>query len=245
MKTMRAIAAVVALCAAVTVLAGDREARAQGMFGVGEMTAGGSFMFGDRLDAGGFGLSAHFEVATMMDQTAIGNWLGFEFIGELGYEKYKGDDPYGGDWTMGPLIFDLELGFPFTILHIGDGGPGTTLVSLGLGAGLNTQHVFGYLRARILVAISHDAFIEVMGRWTPAEASDDGTDDPTGLDIYQLRVSAYFAVSEDLNLQVFGEWDPADRTRVGPEDPSNLAKAPPELTTDFQNVIRFGVGVVF
>ena len=246
MKTMKSLTAVLAFAGVMGALSLglDRDAHAQGMFGVGDMTFGGSFAFGDRLGGGGFGLSAHFELATMVDETAIGNWLGFEFISEVGYEKYKGKDPYKGDWTMGPLVFDLELGFPFTILHIGEGGPGTTLVSLGLGAGMSAQHIFGYVRARILMAIADDAYVEVMGRWTPAEASADGTDH-TGLAIYQLRLSSYFALDEDLNLQLFAEWTPAERTRVGDEDPSNIAHAPPETTTDFQNVVRIGVGVVF
>ncbi|PKN56538.1 MAG: hypothetical protein CVU56_15665 [Deltaproteobacteria bacterium HGW-Deltaproteobacteria-14] len=246
MKTMRSLTSALAFAAAMAAvgLGGARDAHAQGMFGVGEMTAGGSVGFGDRLGGGGFGLSAHFELAMMVDETAIGNWLGFEFISELGYEKYKGKDPYKGEWTMGPLILDLQLGFPFTILHIGDGGPGTTLVSLGLGAGLSAQHMYGYLRARILTAITETAYLELMGRWTPAEASADGTDH-TGLAVYQLRLSTYFALNEDLNLQVFAEWTPVDRTRVGDEDPTNIAHAPPETTTNFQNVVRIGVGVVF
>ncbi|TNF30168.1 MAG: hypothetical protein EP329_14135 [Deltaproteobacteria bacterium] len=244
MNTMKALATVVALGAALTTLGGGTEARAQGMFGVGEMAAGASFQLGDRLGGSGFGLSAHFELATMVDQTALGDWLGMEFLAELGYEKYKGVDPYDGEWTMGPLLFDLQLGFPFTILHLGDGGPGTTLVSVGLGAGMSAQHVYGYARARILTALSDDAFLEVMGRWTPSEASADGTD-RTGLDVYQLRISAYFAVDDELKLQVFGEWAPADRTRVGEEDPTQLAQAPPEVTTPFQDVVRIGFGFVF
>ena len=244
MKMMKALSTVALAGALLATLGAAHDARAQGLFGIGEMTVGGSFTYGDRLGASGFGLSAHFEYAAMVDQTEIGDWLGFEFISELGYEHYSGKDPYKGGWTMGPLVMDFELGFPFTILHLGNGGPGTTVVSIGLGAGLSAQHMFGYARGRILMTLSDAAYLEVMGRWTPSAASADGTK-RTGLDLYQLRLSSYFAVDEDLKLQVFAEWTPAQRTRVGDEDPANIAKAPPEVTTEFQNVVRVGVGVVF
>jgi len=219
-------------------------AEAQRLFGVGEMTLGGSLQLGDRLGAAGFGLSAHFEYATMGDQTALGNWMGFEFVSELGYEKYKGDDPYGGDWTMGPLILDMALGFPVTLVTLGDGGTGTTVVSFALGAGLSAQHVYGYARLRLLMALSETMYVEVMGRWTPPEASADGTD-KTGLDVYQLRGSLYFAVDEDLNLQLFAEWIPADRVRVGAEDPAHIGSFPKATVTAFQDILRIGAGVVF
>lgn len=238
--------AALSLSAAVAALAlvGTPQAHAQGLFGIGEMVVGGSLQFGERLGGGGFGLSAHFEYAAMGDQTALGNWMGFEFVSELGYEKYKGQDPYGGDWTMGPLLFDLALGFPLTLVTIGDGGTGTTIVSFALGAGLSAQHVYGYVRGRILTALSETAYLELMGRWTPSEASADGTD-KTGLDLFQLRGSAYFEVDPDLKLQVFAEWTPADRARVGAEDPANLSAFPRETETSFQDVVRVGVGVVF
>jgi len=83
-----------------------------------------------------------------------------------------------------------------------------------------------------------------MGRWTPAEASNDWTE-RTGLDVYQVRVSTFFYVSESLRMQFFGEWTPMSRTRVAEEDPNDLATFPPEAVTDFQHVWRFGFGFVF
>lgn len=222
----------------------SNRSHAQGLFGLGEMSAGGSVMFGDRNGGGGGGINAHFEYAAMAEETALGGYLGLEFLTELGYESYAGVDPYGGEWTQGPLIFDLAVGFPVTLFKLGSGGTGTTLFTVGLGAGMSVQHAYGYVRARILMRLGGSAFLELMGRWTPSEASSDWTED-TGLDVYQARLSLNFKASDTLAMQLFGEWQPADRTREAKGDPDNVAKWPGETTKAFQSILRVGVGFIF
>lgn len=151
----------------------------------------------------------------------------------------------GGEYTQGPLVFDVGVGFPVTLLKLGDGGPGSTLLSFAIGAGMSVQHAYGYLRARLLFTLGPATFIELMGRWTPSEASNDWTD-KTGLDVYQARTSFYFDASEDFDLRIFVDWTPADRTRIGrATDATALASWPPETTTTFQNVVQAGVHFVF
>lgn len=219
-------------------------ASAQDLLGAGSMSAGASFLFGERLGGGGGGFTAHFEVASMFEETALGGYMGAEFLALLGYESYDGKDPYGGGNTQGPLIFDMQVGFPVTLFRIGGGNPGTTLFTVGLGAGMGAQHAYGYLRSRILTKLGENTYLELMGRWTPSEASSDWTD-KTGLDIYEARVSIVTPVSEDITLQFFAEWSTGDRTRVGKEDPMKPAEEPPETTTSFQSIWRAGAGFVF
>ena len=211
-----------------TTAASADEAHAQGLFGVGEMTAG-------ERGAGGFGLSAHFELGMMVEQTALGNWLGIELATELGYDKY----------ADGEFLFDASVGFPITLGQIGNGGPGTTLFAFALGAGMSVQHVYGYVRGRILTQLSPSAYIELMGRWTPSEASNTWDEDAIGLDIFHVRASVFFAASDDLDLQIFAEWAPADITREGVEDPANIDQFPEGVSRDYQNIIRVGFGFVF
>ncbi len=232
------------LLASLAVGGAANKSHAQGLFGIGEMSAGGSVMFGDRNGGGGFGINAHFEYAAMAEETALGGYLGLEFLTELGYEQYGGTDPYGGEWTQGPLIFDMGVGFPVTLFKLGSGGTGTTLFTVGLGAGMSVQHAYGYVRARILTRLGTSSFLELMGRWTPSEASSDWTED-TGLDVYQARVSFNFKASETLAMQLFGEWQPADRTREARGDPINVAKWPGETTRAFQSILRVGLGFIF
>jgi len=220
------------------------DARAQGLLGAGEMTAGASFLFGDRLQGGGFGFTAHFEYAAMFEETALGGYMGIEFLSLLGYESYDAIDPHGGGNTMGPLLFDLALGFPVTLFKIGNGGAGTTLFTIGIGAGMSAQHAYGYVRSRLLTKFSTSTYLELMGRWTPSEASNDWTE-KTGLDVYEARVSFITPVSEDFTLHFFGEWSAADRTRIEQGDPTRPAIEPPEVTTNFQSIWRVGVGFVF
>jgi len=237
------IVLILALTTAALTLA-PTDARAQGLLGAGEMSAGASLLFGDRLEGGGFGFTAHFEYAAMFEETALGGYMGLEFLSMLGYESYDGVDPYGGGNTMGPLIFDLAVGFPVTLFKLGDGGTGTTLLTLGIGAGLSAQHAYGYVRSRLLTKLSASSYIELMGRWTPSEASNDWTK-KTGLDVYEARISFITPVSEEFTLHLFGEWSAADRTRIGRGDPTQPAIEPPEVTTTFQSIWRFGVGFVF
>ena len=220
------------------------DTRAQGLFGAGEMSAGASFLYGERLGGSGGGFTAHFEWASMFEETALGGYMGAEFLTFLGYESYSGKDPYGGESTQGPLIFDMQVGFPVTLFKIGGGSPGTTLFTVGLGAGMSVQHAYGYLRARLLTQLGEKTYIELMGRWTPSEASNDWTE-KTGLDIYEARVSLVTPVSDDITLQIFAEWSTGDRARLGKEDPMRPADEPPEVTTVFQSVWRAGVGFVF
>jgi hypothetical protein len=227
-----------------TVALTSDDARAQGLLGAGEMSAGASVLVGDRLEGGGFGFTAHFEYAAMFEETALGGYMGMEFLTFLGYEAYDGTDPHGGENTMGPLIFDLALGFPVTLFKLGNGGPGTTLLSIGIGAGMSAQHTYGYVRSRILTKLGAETYIELMGRWTPSEASNDWTE-KTGLDVYEARVSFITPVSEDITLHFFGEWSAADRTRIGRGDPTQPAIEPPEVTTNFQSIWRFGAGFIF
>jgi hypothetical protein len=218
-------------------------ARAQGLLGLGEMAVGGSVHFGERLDGGGFGLAANFEYASMFEETALGGYIGAEFLASLGYESFGGEDPYGGSMTQGPLVFDLQVGFPVTLFKIGSGAPGTTLFTVGLGCGMGVQHAYGYVRSRILTAVGPKTYVELMGRWTPSEASSDWTE-RTGLDLYEARVSVITPIG-DLNLQFFGEWSTGDRARVGPEDQVHWSRAPSETVTSFQSIWRVGVGFIF
>jgi len=244
MKHLTLGSCILALSAGVA-LASAPAARAEGFLGNSDMSVGGSLLYGERLGGGGFGFVAQLEIATAFERTALGNWMGIEFFMDLGYESYDGEDPYGGSNTMGPLIFDMAVGFPLTILKLGDGGPGSTLVSIALGAGFGAQHAYGYLRGRILMTMGESSFLEVMGRWTPSEASNDWTD-KTGLDVYQLRLSYMFDASEDFDLRIFVDWTPADRTRIGRRtDPNAFAEWPPETTTAFQSVFSAGVGFMF
>lgn len=225
-------------------VANPGEGRAQGLFGAGEMSAGASFLMGERLGGSGGGFTAHFEYAGMFEETALGGYMGAEFLTFIGYESYDGVDPHGGDNTLGPLIFDMQIGFPVTLFKVGGGGPGTTLFTVGLGAGFGAQHAYGYLRSRILTQLGTDTYLELMGRWTPSEASNDWTD-RTGLDIYEARVSVVTPVSEDITLQIFVEWSTGDRARTAKEDPMKPAEEPAEVATSFQSVWRAGVGFVF
>ncbi len=244
-KLFSKIVLILTLTTALTAVAlTSDDAHAQGLLGAGEMSAGASVLVGDRLDGGGFGFTGHFEYAGMFEETALGGYMGFEFLTLLGYESYNGVDPYGGENTMGPLLFDLAVGFPVTLFKLGNGGSGTTLLTIGIGAGMSAQHAYGYVRSRILTKLGAETYIELMGRWTPSEASNDWTE-KTGLDVYEARVSFITPVSEDLTLQFFGEWSAADRTRTGTGDPTKPAIEPPEVTTNFQSIWRFGAGFIF
>lgn len=242
MKTHHKLTAALAACLVLTAAAPDSRADAP-FFGIADMLAGGSFLTGDRLGGGGFGVVGHFELGYYFNETSIGNWMGFELVTELGYESFSGEDPHGGEATLGPLLFDAAVGFPITLLRIGSGDIGTTTWSMALGGGFSVQHVYGYVRTRIQTRLADRAYLDLMFRWTPSEASNDWTDD-TGLDIYQFRASVFVGIG-DMDMQFFGEFVPGERSRLGPEDPANLAKSRPEVTTDFQSVWRFGVGWLF
>jgi len=241
-RTRNFVLALMGLALTVVALDASR-ARAQGLLGLGEMAVGGSLHFGERLEGGGFGLTANFEYAAMFEETALGGYIGAEFLATLGYESFAGEDPYGGSMTQGPLAFDLQVGFPVTLFKIGSGAPGTTLFTVGLGCGMGVQHAYGYVRSRILTALGPKTFVELMGRWTPSEASSDWTD-RTGLDLYEARLSIITPVG-DLNLQFFGEWSTGERARVGPEDEAQWSRPPRETVTSFQSLWRFGVGFIF
>ncbi len=204
--------------------------------------AGVSVVLGDRLGGSGFGIIGHLEFVGMSDATALGGAMGGEILMTLGYEQFAGKDPHGGDFTQGPVNFDIALGFPVKLFTIGSGTGATSLV-LGLGAGVGMQHSYGYVRSRILTVLGDDRFLELMGRWTPAEASNDWTED-TGLSLYEARVSLIWPIN-DVDLKFFGEYSTGTRTRIGKADPETPAEWPPEITTDFQSTWRFGVGFVF
>lgn len=203
--------------------------------GVGGMAAGLSGMLGDRMGGTGGGASAHFELVIPTSPTALGHLLGLELQTEIGYESY----------AVGELVFDLGIGFPMTLLHLGEGGVGTTIVSMALGAGLNVQHAYGYVRGRVLTKLSDDLYVELMGRWTPQEASTAWVDDGAGLEAYAARASVYLALDDEMGLQVFGEWSPADIASARPEDPENIAKFPGAEVDPYQSVMRLGVGLMF
>jgi hypothetical protein len=211
--------------------------------GPGNADAGFSIVSGDRLGGGGFGIIGHLEYLDMFLPTALGGAMGAEILMTLGYEKFAGEDPHGGEFTQGPMNFDVALGFPVKLFTLGSGGPGTTSLVVGLGAGMGMQHAYGYVRSRILTALGDGRFVELMGRWTPAEASNDWTDQ-TGLSLYEARISVLTAIG-DIDMKFFGEWSTGTRTRIGAGDPENPATPPPETTTDFQSIWRLGVGFVF
>jgi hypothetical protein len=203
---------------------------------------GVSILIGDRLGGSGFGIIGHLELIDMSEATALGGAMGGELLMTLGYEQFSGEDPHGGEMTQGPLNFDFAVGFPVKLFTIGSGTGATSLV-LGLGVGLGAQHSYGYVRSRILTVLGKDRFLEFMGRWTPAEASNDWTDN-TGLSLYEARVSLLWPVN-DVDLKFFGEYSTGTRTRIGKADPDTPSEWPPEVTTDFQKTWRFGVGFAF
>ncbi|MFT7579073.1 MAG: hypothetical protein ACI9MR_000735 [Myxococcota bacterium] len=233
------------ICALVITLLIANPTIAQPLLGQNNVAAGLSVIGGERLGGSGFGGSFHFEMGDLIQPTVLGNHLGFEFAFEFGYESYGGVDQYVKDSAaLESFIFDSSVGFPFTLAEFGDGDPGTTLIIAGLGAGLGTQHVYGYLRAGILTRMSEDTYFSLDGRWTPSEASNDWTE-RTGLDVYKLRASVFASVGDETDMQFFAEWTQASRTREAKEDPANLAAEPAEETGDFQRTIRVGIGWIF
>ncbi len=229
------VACVAATVGALSAPMASARADEGGLFGIGGMAAGVSGMFGDRLGGGGYGLSAHFELGLPVSPTALGNSLGFELATELGYESYAASE----------LIFDVGLGFPITLLQLGEGGFGSTLLTFALGAGLNVQHAYGYVRGRLLFSVTSDLHLEAMGRWTPQEASTAWVDGEAGLDALQLRGSVFHRLDEDMGLQIFAEWSPADIAYATAEDPDNLARFPEPEVSVYQDVFRIGLGLVF
>jgi len=204
--------------------------------------AGFSIVLGDRLGGSGFGIIGHLEFSKMFQKTALGGAMGAEILMTLGYEQFAGKDPHGGKLTQGPVNFDLAFGFPVKLFTLGSGTGATSLV-LGIGAGLGMQHSYGYVRSRILTVLGDNRFLELMGRWTPSEASNDWTDN-TGLSLYEGRVSLLWPIN-DVDLKFFGEYSTGTRTRIGKADPTTPSEWPPEVTTDFQSTWRFGVGFTF
>ena len=219
-------------------------ALAKGLLGDGMLSLGGFGLYGERLDGGGGGGGVFFEMAATDVKTALGAYMGVEILMYLGYESFEGEDPHGGEMTLGPLLFDIQLGFPVTFLTLGSGGFGSTAFTAGPGVGLSVQHTYAYLRARTLTRLSKTTFVELRGRWIPSVASYDWSA-RTGLGVYDARVSLTMEIFEDTPMLFFAGWSTADRARDDEEDPMHPALTPATNITAFESGWHGGVGFLF
>lgn len=223
-----------------------------GALGWGRTVAAfGVFGTGDRNGFDGSSFAGRLDLAAFAKETLYGNRAGYEMSLELGYERYGEESETGStDLTQGPLIFDLSVGFPLTLLELGDGGPGSIRLSVAPGFGMSVQEAYGYLRGRLATVILPETLtVDVSARYTPIDASHAWAED-TGLGTWSLQFAAQWTYDEDLAFAAFVELLDADLGVPGQGEPAvdGLGGASPFVPFErraFQSLVRIGAGVVW
>lgn len=224
-----------------------------GNLGYGKaMAVYGIYGTGERNAESGNAYALRFDLAGFFGKTSLGSLAGVEFFGELGYERYGSadDEAASADFTQGPLIFDMGLGFPIALLDVGSGGIGSFRLSLAPGIGFSVQEAYAYARASLgLVVLPKALTAGLSVRYTPFDASY-AWDDDTGLDTLVVQATAQWTLDEDYAVAAFVEWVDSEHGVHGDGDPASGGldgKDPlaPVQRTPFQGLVRIGAGIAW
>jgi hypothetical protein len=213
------------------------------------MAVQGVYGTGERLDFDGAGYSIRFDLAAFAGRTALGNLAGYEFFAEMGYERFGPDDA-ADDFTLGPILFDMGLGFPISLFELGSGGMGSFRLSLAPGIGFSVQEAYAYARGRIgVVVLPKTLTVDASIRYTPFEASY-AWDDHLGLDSTVLQVAAQWTLDDEYAISAFVEWTDGEAGKTGQGDPSQgglRGEDPlaPIERAPFQGLVRVGAGLIW
>lgn len=213
------------------------------------MAVQGIYGTGERLDFEGSGYSVRLDLSMLGRQTALGNLAGYELFVEMGYERF-GPEGAANDLTLGPMLFDMGLGFPISLFDVGTGGVGSFRLSIAPGVGFSVQEAYAYARGRLgVVIIPQVLTLDASIRYTPFEASY-AWDDHLGLDSTVLQIAAQYTVSDDYAVSAFVEWSDGEAGKTGQGDPAQgglRGEDPlaPIERAPFQGVVRIGAGLVW
>jgi hypothetical protein len=155
-------------------LAKDKDA--VGALGMDQtMTAGLYFGNGSRLNdkkafVGGSQVVLHFEGGAYFLGTPLGNMGGIEGGVDMGYDgiPYRENDNilYGAGF-----LADMWVGFPITLLNLGNKNHDTLRVAFTPGIGMNAVTPYAYLRLRGAYRVTDSLDAELSWVWWPGGAS--------------------------------------------------------------------------
>lgn len=215
------------------------------------MAVYGVYGTGDRNALDGNTYAVKFDLSAFAGKTSLGNLAGYEFFMEAGYERYGAEDAEDApdDFTQGPLVFDLGLGFPISLLDLGSGGVGSFRLTFAPGVGFSVQEAYAYVRAGAGMVILPDTLtVGFNARYTPFEASY-AWDDDSGLDSLILQANAQWSLGE-YAVAAFVEWVDSEHGMTGDGDPATGGldgKDPlaPVQRRPFQGLVRIGAGIAW
>lgn len=216
------------------------------------MAVYGVYGTGERNALDGNAYAVKFDLSAFAGKTSLGNLAGFEFFAEMGYERYgpaDGED-VSTDFTQGPLLFDMGLGFPISLLDVGSGGVGSFRLSVAPGIGFSVQEAYAYVRGGAgLVVLPNTLTVGLSARYSPFDASY-AWDENTGLDSLVIQATAQWTLDDEYAIAGFIEWVDAEHGVYGDGDPADGGldgKDPlaPVVRTPFQGLVRIGAGLAW
>jgi hypothetical protein len=197
---------------------------------------------------------AHFEGGGYFKTSRIGNMAGIEGGADIGYDDlgYREKDSALGDMGM---IIDIWMGFPVTLLNLGDGS--NDWLRLSVAPGMGTSMVSGYLYVKSALAARLPGLgdAEVAWFWWPDAASYPfGANNNDAVNATSLRGSFFFGKK----FHAFAEWRRSQREHVEAQKPDpkyfdGITAIPGQdgqaftssTRSEWEKNMRVGVGMTF
>jgi hypothetical protein len=183
----------------------SRDVRLEGSLG----TATRELRDGRTLDGGQFYVQC--EAGKFVKASRLGNLAGIEVNLGLGYTAASGD-PTGSDVRRGiravsPVLFDLGVGFPVTLLHLGGEGGQRFMLGFSPGMGWNFLHAYLSLKLKAAARLTDKLVAEASWQWVPGTVSLPSGDTPVNR--ATLKGSLYWGTPGDSAWLAFVEYTQA------------------------------------
>lgn len=192
------------------------------------------------------------EAAKFVKASRLGNLAGIEVNLGLGYTAAAGEvktiDNRRGIREVTPVMFDLGVGFPVTLLHLG-GDKGERLM-LGFSPGLGWNFLNAYLSLKLKAAarITDKLVAEASWQWVPGTVSLPNAD--SAINRATLKGSLYWGDAGDLAWHIYAEHIEAqwESEQPGATNAAYFGGLNPFTRTErgpFEGAWLFGGGVAF
>lgn len=227
----------------------SREVRVEGKFGQATR------LFRGYAPIDGMHGYAQVEAAKFMKASRLGNLAGIEVVMGLGYTQAAADiGPSGGSNTadgvrdMTPFMFDLGIGFPVTLFHMGGPTGERLMIGIAPGMGINFQHGYLQIKAKAALRLTQDVAAEAQWSWVPGTVSLPNGDRP--INTATVKGSLYWGEPGQSAWLVFaeytrGQWErevpgATNAAYFGGENPFTATKR-----GAFETSFSFGAGKAF
>ena len=222
--------------------------------------AGLTLGYGSRIDgkgqmASGGQISAHVAGGRYFKASSLGNLAGLEGGMSMGYDGVPIADNVGLAGNMGYAL-NLWIGFPVTLVNLGDGKQDWLRLNFAPGMGTSLLGAYLYLKSTLAVALPGVGPSELTYTWWPNAVTTQGTGAGGALNTAAVRATLYPKLG-DRRWQVFAQYHKGQLVKSAPAagDPLtyNGLTGPPgqpsafsvEKRTAWDSLLTLGVGACF